>query len=123
MIRLSHRRVLVVEDEVMIGLDLVQLLESHGAIVLGPASNVDEALHLMAGSKVDCAVLDVNLAGVHVAPVVQELQRSATPFVFVTGYYGKDLLPSYRSHPIFQKPFNPEDLIDTIAQIVPRLPH
>src|SRR5215470_5662415 len=120
MSRLSRHRVLLVEDEVMIGLDLIQLLESHGALVLGPARNVAEALHLMAGSKVDCAVLDVNLAGEHVALVVQELERSATPFVFVTGYYEKELPSSYGSHPIVQKPFNVVALIDTITQIVGR---
>ena len=114
----AGRRILVVEDEALIALDLAGLLEERGATVLGPASSVAEALSLIAASKIDCAVIDVSLGGgEQVWPVVDALEQLAVPFVFLTAYYEKDLPPRHRLRPIFQKPVSSGLLLDAIAAL------
>ena len=72
-------RVLVVEDEFMIGLDIGQQLASAGYEVVGLATSVAKALKLVAQSGCDIAVLDVNLGGETCEPVAQKLRASGKP--------------------------------------------
>lgn len=84
---LAERRILVVEDEYMIADELVSLLVRAGAKVVGPVASVDDALHLLATEhELDAAVLDVNLLGKMVWPVVEELLERGVPLVLSTGY-------------------------------------
>lgn len=79
--------VLLVEDDYFIVKDLRRQFERAGAIVLGPASNVPDALELVRTlPRVDAAVLDINLQGEMVFPVADALAERGVPFVFATGY-------------------------------------
>lgn len=84
--RLKGLRVLVVEDELVIAMQLESLLEGLGCIVLDPAPSVRRALRSLSGERPDAAVLDVNLQGECVTPVAEALQEQDVPFVLVTGY-------------------------------------
>ena len=57
----SDLRVLVVEDEVLIGLDVAELLSDVGCRVAGPFRTVADALHSINEQRPAAAVLDVNL--------------------------------------------------------------
>ena len=57
---LSNRKVLVVEDEMMIAMLIEDMLEEFGCELVGPATNVPRALELIGREKVDVAVLDLN---------------------------------------------------------------
>jgi len=59
---LRGRRVLVVEDEVLVALDYCQNLQEAGAEVVGPFHTVDDALNCMGKGRIDVAVLDYALA-------------------------------------------------------------
>jgi CheY-like chemotaxis protein len=83
---LKGLRVLVVEDELVIAMELESLLEGLGCIVLDPAPSIRRALHVLSGERPDAAVLDVNLQGQQVTPVAEALQQQDVPFVLVTGY-------------------------------------
>lgn len=100
------RRVLVVDDELLIAMDLELILTELGARVVGPATNLALALQLAATEQIDCAVLDVHLGeDVSVTPVVDTLKARSIPFVFATGY-GKDAsIALSRSYPWIAKPF------------------
>ena len=79
--------VLVVEDEALIAMDLALLLEGHGWRVLGPAATVAEALRLLDGGgdgTPDVALLDANLRGEVVTPVVARLRALGVPFVLAS---------------------------------------
>jgi DNA-binding response OmpR family regulator len=67
MTKLSGMRILYVEDEALIALDMAEALAKEGAIVAGPAGSVADATRLLA-EKVDCAVLDVSLSDETIAP-------------------------------------------------------
>jgi two-component system, response regulator PdtaR len=83
---LEGLRVLVVEDELVIAMELESLLEGLGCVVLDSAPSVGRALCLLSDERPDAAVLDVNLQGERVTPVAEALQQQDVPFVLVTGY-------------------------------------
>lgn len=122
--RLSGRRLLVVEDEMMVAMMVEDLLREMGCEVVGPAATVAEALHLAALADLDGAVLDVNLGSETVYPVADTLKRFQVPYVFVTGYGLNGLAMGHRDHPTIQKPFRPEqfgtDLIDGLERAATR---
>ncbi len=102
---LKGLRVLVVEDEALVALQLEDMLTDLGCAVIGPAARVHQALDLLDGFRLDAAVLDLNVAGELVYPVADALARRGIPFIFATGYGADGLAPPYRHRPILQKPF------------------
>lgn len=83
----SAGRILVVEDETLIAMELCNELESRGWEVVGPAATADEAMRLVGSTQLpDVAVLDVNLGGKPVYPFAEWLQTRGVPFLFCTGY-------------------------------------
>ena len=104
------RRVLVVEDEMLIGMLLEDMLVDLGHVVVGVVSRLEEALAAVQREDFDVAILDVHLNGQSVFPVADILVGRGTPFVFATGYGERGLPEQYRDRPILQKPFARDDL-------------
>jgi len=114
----SGRRILVVEDEMIVAGLLADMLTDLGFKVVGPAARVDEALAMIDAHAIDVALLDVNLNGQLSYPVADALVAHGVPFVFSTGY-GKDrLLAGYRSFPVLQKPFHELELFHALAKLL-----
>ncbi|WP_439594341.1 HWE histidine kinase domain-containing protein [Falsiroseomonas sp.] len=84
--RLAGRRILLVEDEPLVALDLEETLRGLGCEVAGPAATLAEALRLAETPRLDAAVLDVNLGGQAAFPVADLLLAQGVPVVFATGY-------------------------------------
>ncbi len=102
---LRGRRVLVVEDEPLVAMDLEASLEAAGCEVVGPAPSVARALALIAEAGLDAAVIDANLGGNPVDAVADALVANGVPFAFSTGY-GREALPArHRGKPVLTKPF------------------
>ena len=81
----DHRRVLVVEDELLIGMDLADELEGQGFSVAGPVKTGAAALAWLADNTPDLVILDIWLRGGDCLDVARELRRKRVPFVFFTG--------------------------------------
>src|SRR5258708_7329685 len=77
------RRLLVVEDECLIALNMVEQLTELGYAVVGPAFTIAEARHLAAVAAIDAAVVDLNLHGVFAEEVADILALREIPFLFV----------------------------------------
>jgi CheY-like chemotaxis protein len=108
---LSGRRVLVVEDELMISMLVEDMLADLGCAVVGPAHGLDDALDLACSeAEIDAAVLDVNLAGRPVFEVADALRAKGVPAIFSTGYGDGCLRDVDRGAPVLQKPFRAGDL-------------
>jgi len=115
-IRLSGWRILVVEDEYVIAVDLAASLEDLGVAVVGPVRSVAEALALIEReATLDAAVLDVNLGAEKVFPVARSLQARGVPFVFATGYDHWIIPSAFEKVPRFEKPVDTAELVRALA--------
>ena len=112
---LEGARLLIVEDEPLIAIELQDLLEQRGAAVLGPTPSVQTALAAIESDRPDAALLDVNLRGVRSTPVASVLLAASIPFLLVTGYSRSQLPdPELRKAPIVPKPVIARDLWRTL---------
>jgi CheY-like chemotaxis protein len=108
------KRVLLVEDEAMIGIMMRELLSEYGMFVVGPCCSLKEAL-AEASAEFDAAFLDLNLGGELVYPVAASLAERGIPFVFVTGYGRESIDQGFEQVPILQKPVTRENLEKQLA--------
>lgn len=106
----GSRRVLIVEDDVMIRMLMEDMLSDLGFAVAAEASRVHEALAAINGMEIDIAILDVNLSGETTGPVAEALAARGTPFVFATGYGEHGLPEQFRNRPLLKKPFQIDGL-------------
>jgi two-component SAPR family response regulator len=112
---LAGRRILVVEDEYLIALDMGRALEEQGAEVVGPVASVSGALELIESSgRLDIAVLDINLHGEPAYPVAKSLQSKGVPFVFTTGYGASSVSREFADIRMFEKPVDPAKLAEAL---------
>jgi CheY-like chemotaxis protein len=116
----AGRRILVVEDEMMIRMLLDGMLEDLGYTMTAEAGAIDEALTLAKQGDFDAAILDVNLNGQPITPVVEVLIARGLPFVFATGYGQRGVPEAYRGNPTLQKPFQSDALAKALAAIAPK---
>jgi CheY-like chemotaxis protein len=84
---IQGRRVLVVEDEIIVAYNLECEIADAGGIPVGPAYSLDEALEQLS-QPIDAAVLDINLGAQKVWPLAEELQRRGVPFLFASANCG-----------------------------------
>ena len=110
-------RILIVEDEMLVAMNIEDMLLDLGHEVAGLASRLEPALALAAEGRFDIAMLDVNLAGQQSFPVAAILASRGIPFLFATGYGVKGVAEDYRSYPVLQKPFNANDLEQALRRI------
>jgi DNA-binding NtrC family response regulator len=116
---LRPRRVLVVEDEILIAMLIEDMLTDLGFEVVGPAMRLQRALEMAQQETIDLAVLDVNLASEPSFPVAYVLQERGIPFIFATGYGATGLDHSFQSAATLQKPFQANQLSEAISRALP----
>ena len=110
-------RVLVVEDAVLLAMELESGLLDAGAIVIGPAYELEEALGLL-DQPIDAAVLDANLNGRSVTPVAEALSRRNVPFVFATGHGNAGAAPIGFAAPVIRKPYDVTQVTAAVAELI-----
>ena len=101
----------------MIRMLLEGMLTDLGHSVAAEAGGLDEAISLAKQAEFDLAVLDVNLNGTPVTPVVEILIERGVPFIFASGYGQRGLPEAYRTAPILQKPFQADALEEAIQAV------
>jgi CheY-like chemotaxis protein len=111
-------RILVVEDEPLIAMDIGATLSDAGCEVVGPAANLETARALVAAAEFDAALLDANLGGRPVDELAAALTRRNVPFVFLTGYGREGLPAAFRQAPMIGKPFMPEHALRVLAEVM-----
>jgi len=112
-------RILIVEDEMLVAMNIEDMLLDLGHEVAGLASRVEPALALAREGAFDLAMLDVNLAGQPSFPVADILAARGIPFLFATGYGSKGIAGGYRHHVVLQKPFRSKDLAQALRTALP----
>ena len=112
-----NARILLVEDEVLIALQVAEALEEEGFEVVGPCQTVAQAMRQL--GVVDCcdaAVLDANLRNESALPVADALVALAIPFVVTTGYDRNQLHGELAAAPLLSKPMRTDDLIHELKR-------
>jgi two-component sensor histidine kinase len=116
---LTGTRVLLVEDNAVIGLDMAEGLEAAGAKVIGPVASLQQALGVAAGGGFDVAVLDVNLGGEQVFPLADLLAERRVPYAFLTGYDASVMVPErLRSASALRKPIRVAALTALVRRLI-----
>jgi CheY-like chemotaxis protein len=118
---LTVRRILIVEDEMLIALMLQGMLEQLGHHVAGRARTVAEALATIErdAQHIDAATLDINLGGEHANAVADALEARGIPFIITTGYEDPKLF-GFQGRPVLKKPFVPGELEQVLQSLEPR---
>lgn len=113
------KRILIIEDEPLIALDLQQLLEQEGYEVFTDYQNVAHAIELITEWKPDLVLLDIELnekkSGIDIAAYLN--QRTNIAFCFLTSYSDFNTLEKVKkTQPkgFLVKPFKAQDVISTV---------
>src|SRR5262249_51169600 len=117
---LRGKVILVVEDQYLLAQEIEMFLQEQGATVVGPAASLQDALSLIAreGSRLDGAVLDVNLHDDRVYPAADVLMSAGVPIVFATGYDDLVVGKPYMDVPLIEKPIDHRRLADVLATAI-----
>ncbi|QCI63376.1 response regulator [Phreatobacter stygius] len=115
---LAGRRVLVVEDEMLVLIMIEDMLADLGCESVLAAASVHQALALIDAHTFDVAMLDMNLSGDKTYAVADALAAHGVPFVFSTGYSQHGMRDGYRDRPLLTKPFMEKELGDILARLL-----
>jgi DNA-binding response OmpR family regulator len=113
-----ERRVLVVEDDPLLGLHVKATLREHGCLVIRPLRAVAPAVKVISADRPDAAVLDTNLGNELSFPVADALTAARIAFLFLTAYNRAVLPIAHRLRPVLPKPFVAQALIVEMARIL-----
>ncbi len=115
---LAQRHVLLVEDDFLLARQLKRALEARGAVVLGPVAQDREAARLIKGAtRLDYAVLDLDLDGRSAAPIAMALRERGVRMVVVTGCDVTALPAPLHDVPVCQKPATIEQIEAALSRI------
>ncbi|WP_146620064.1 response regulator [Acuticoccus sediminis] len=114
-------RILIVEDEMFIGLELSMIVEEAGFEPIGPVADLDGAHTLLSTERPDIAILDINLGpNVTSAPVAETLSALAVPFVYLSGYSANYVRDNMPPAPLLSKPVDPNAVLSEIRRALTR---
>jgi DNA-binding response OmpR family regulator len=117
---LSEVRVLVVEDDPLMAMDLEDTLADAGAVVVDLCRTLDEAMARANGDDFAVAVLDFGLGTDTASPVARQLVRRGVPFILYTGKSSGDPSLAEWACPIVQKPASPRELVSAVRTVLSR---
>lgn len=120
-----ERRVLVIEDDALIAIDLCDALEQTGYRVAGPARTIQDAHLLLDEQTPTVAVVDIRLKDGPCTSIVRELRSRGVPFVVHSASRRDDAVADFLDAPWCPKPAWPHDLLvllDALPQNAPVRP-
>jgi CheY-like chemotaxis protein len=120
---LQGRRVLVVEDELLVAMEFESILRAQGCMVLGPATSVERAVALIEQRRPEAALLDLNLGGQSALQVAASLNARSVPFLIVSGYSERQSPePELSRAPRLAKPVSHRQLVQALQQVLMTVP-
>ena len=115
---LDGRKILIVEDEMLVMMNLEVALEDMGCSSICPVASVIKALSLLNEQNFDLAILDVNLSGEKSYPIADILIARGIPFAFSTGYSDHGDRSDFNCQPILRKPYLARDVAEVVDQLL-----
>jgi DNA-binding response OmpR family regulator len=110
---LEGLKILVLEDEILIAMEVEQLCRDHGAKDVAIAVSLEEI-----GDRLDfdAAIIDLLLGGVLTFDFATRLKDAGTPFVFASGYTdGAAVAKRFPGIAMVGKPYSGNDLVEAVA--------
>jgi DNA-binding NtrC family response regulator len=116
---LEGARVLVVEDEAILAMELESILLDAGAQAVTVCRTVEDALDALAKNGVAAAVLDVRVGRKPVGPVAGQLAKRGIPFLFYTGQIGNDpVLEAWPRSRVITKPAPARTIVSAVRDLL-----
>jgi DNA-binding response OmpR family regulator len=116
---LEGRRILIVEDELLVAERLAVTVRAAGADVVGPAGVLATATWLAQTEQLDAAILDVHLGKDDITPVAEALMQRSVPFVLHTGDGDRAVLnPHWRDYLVLDKPVSEASLLIALQEAI-----
>lgn len=115
------KRVVIADDESIIRLDLKEILEDDGYLVVGEAARGDDALAMIKEQQPDLALLDVKMPGLDGIEVARQLKGSSTVVVLLTAFSQRTLIEAARDAGVaayLVKPFRSSEILPKLASIL-----
>jgi CheY-like chemotaxis protein len=103
---LAGKRVLLIEDSLIIALDAEDILYRLGSLEVLTEGTVPGAIAMIDSTPPDIAILDINLGNTNSFAIADRLMEKGIPFMFATGYGEQAKLPEQHvSRIVAQKPY------------------
>jgi DNA-binding response OmpR family regulator len=116
---LRGARILLVEDDALLLMELESILQDAGAETVACCRNVKDGLDAAGHDRLAAAILDVRIGQSTVAPVARRLANHGTPFLFYTGQVENDpALAEWSDHMVLPKPARPATIVAAIARLL-----
>ena len=119
---LAGMRILIMEDEVLIAMDVEQLCRDHGAAEVVLVAKLEGlGSDPFSGRAFHAAILDVTLAGQSTLAFAAELLKRGVPFVFATGYADAEgLFDAFPGVAVIDKPYAGGTLMAALVRAIAR---
>ncbi len=115
------KRVVIADDESIIRLDLKEILEGDGYLVVGEAARGDDALSMIRDHEPDLALLDIKMPGLDGIEVARAIKGTKTQVVLLTAFSQRSLIESARDAGVVAylvKPFRSSEILPKLASIL-----
>ncbi len=116
-------KILIVEDEKLIAMDLKLTLKRFGVSYIKTVSNGNDAIKLSENENFDLIIMDINILGdidgIKTAEIIQKTKK--IPVVFCTAYADfliKDKVKNIHYIGLLEKPFMDNELSDVIKKVI-----
>lgn len=120
---LEGLRVLVLEDEVLIAMDVEQICYDNGAAGVVTVRDLGEIDQDAIPALADVVIVDLMLGGVSTLDFARRLHETGVPFVFASGYTDvEELTAAFPDIALIAKPYAGADLVDAVAAACGRKP-
>lgn len=106
----GKKKILIVEDDVLIAMDLALIVEEAGGAVIGPFHTVDAALEGLNSDRLDLAILDFNLGPSTSERIAARLAEMDVPTAFLTGHASHHVTGHVPSATVIEKPVSQQKI-------------
>jgi DNA-binding response OmpR family regulator len=112
-------KLLIVEDNFLLLMDLEEVLLGAGADQVQPCRTIEDAVRVAEADGISAAILDVRIGADSIAPVARKLAARGTPFIFYTGQLGNDpLVAEWPNCKTISKPAQPQVIVNAVAELL-----
>jgi DNA-binding NtrC family response regulator len=114
---LQALRILLVEDDLLIAMEMEDFLREQGCEIVGPFARLADAMEAGAVERLDGAVIDLNLRGELSFPLIELLGRRAVPVILCSGYVDlPEIKEQLKGIATLSKPCNQDNLLKLMKQ-------